>query len=59
VKSIVILLLTFTLVGCAPYRPYSQFYRPGDPCIRRGERFEQLPNFQYEAIARKERGEVW
>ena len=46
-KSIIILLLTSTLFGCADTSTmcrHSQFYRPGDVCIRDGEKWHQLPN---------------
>lgn len=57
--SIVFYFVVLMIGGCAEYRPYANQYRPGDPCIKCGERFEQIPNFEYSAVKRKERGEVW
>lgn len=34
-------------------------YKSYDPCIRCGEKFQQLPNWQNEAIIRRQRGEEW
>jgi uncharacterized protein YcfL len=34
-------------------------YRPQDPCIRCGEKWQQLPNWDNEAIVRRSRGEQW
>lgn len=33
--------------------------RPYDPQMCRGEFFQQLPNFENEALIRRERGEIW
>ena len=57
--SIIFYFVVLMIGGCAEYRPYANQYRPGDPCIKCGERFEQIPNFEYSAVKRKERGEVW
>jgi hypothetical protein len=53
------IIVVVMLGGCAPFQPYPNQYRAGDPCIKCGERFEQIPNFEYEAIVRKQRGETW
>ena len=41
-----------TLTRCPGTRSY-------DPQFCRGESFQQLPNFEHEAIIRRERGEYW
>lgn len=57
---IIFYFVVLMIGGCAEYSPCpSSRYRPGDPCILAGERFEQIPNFEYSAVKRKERGEVW
>jgi len=33
--------------------------RPYDPQMCRGEFFQQLPNFENEALIRRARGEIW
>ena len=33
--------------------------RPHDPQMCRGEFFQQLPNFENEALIRRQRGEIW
>ncbi len=33
--------------------------RPHDPQMCRGEFFQQLPNFENEALIRRQRGEYW
>lgn len=33
--------------------------RPYDPQLCRGETFQQIPNFENEALIRRSRGEVW
>jgi uncharacterized protein (DUF983 family) len=48
-----VLVLALLVTGCGTSRPYSQFYRANDPCIRCGEQFEN------EALVRAARGEVW
>jgi len=54
-----VLLLSILVAGCGTSRPYSQFYKAHDPCIRCGEQFQQIPNFENEALIRAARGEVW
>lgn len=34
-------------------------YKHYDPCIRCGEKWTQLPNWENEAIIRRARGEQW
>jgi len=55
----ILFIVIGSLAGCAETRPYASQYRVGDPCIKCGETFQQIPNFEYEAIVRKNRGEVW
>jgi len=57
--EVTVICSLFFLFGCAEYRPYASQYRAGDPCIKCGEKFQQLPNWEYEAIVRKNRGEEW
>lgn len=55
----VILAILLALTGCGTYRPYANQYRSYDPCIKCGERFQQIPNFENEALIRRARGEMW
>lgn len=62
-KSILVLLIISSLSGCANTE-WLQFedrygYRPGDPCIRCGEKWTVIPNHPFEAQIRRERGEQW
>jgi hypothetical protein len=54
-----ILAIVLALTGCGSIRPYANQYRSYDPCIKCGERFYQIPNFENEALIRARRGEVW
>jgi hypothetical protein len=59
---VLVLALVLALSGCANsglFRPYANQYRSYDPCIKCGERFQQIPNFENEAIIRRNRGEIW
>lgn len=52
-----IILASLALTGCAAIDPisikkYQLGYKQYDPCIRCGERFTQLPNWEHEAIIR-------
>lgn len=62
-KTLSILLLLL-VQGCASLdtmtvKKHYLGYKHYDPCIRCGERFQQLPNFEHEAIIRRNRGEQW
>lgn len=62
--SRLVLLVAVALSGCASVDPMQikklhYGYKPYDPCIRCGEKFQQLPNWRNEAIIRRERGEEW
>ena len=58
----ILVIAILTLSGCAvindmaPICPGTRYY---DPQICRGEYFQQLPNFENEALIRRSRGEVW
>lgn len=58
--ALIILLLTTS--GCA-FVKQTMMTCPGtrhyDPQLCRGESFQQLPNFEHEAIIRRQRGEMW
>ena len=62
-----IVLLALLVSGCAStstsdtmsIKKYYFGYKQYDPCIRCGEKFQQLPNWQHEAIIRSQRGEQW
>jgi len=59
------LALAVTLVsGCASMDPmavkkFYYGYKHYDPCLRCGEQWTQLPNWEHEAIIRRNRGEQW
>lgn len=58
------LLAVLALTGCASVdtmqiKKLHYGYKSYDPCIRCGEKFQQLPNWQNEAIIRSQRGEQW
>ncbi len=44
--------LTQIATTCPGLRPY-------DPQLCRGESFQQIPNFENEALIRRQRGEYW
>ena len=50
-KLTILAVLAVTLSGCASTQFKTQHYgyRPGDPCIKRGEKFQRIPNFENEA----------
>lgn len=57
-------LITFLLTtsGCAFIKETTSLCpgtRSYDPQVCRGEFFQQLPNFENEAIIRRQRGEIW
>lgn len=59
-----ILVLALLASGCSSIDTMSlkkQYYgyKQYDPCIRCGEKWQQLPNWEHEAIIRRNRGEVW
>ena len=59
----IVLAVVLAVTGCASdvplFRPYANQYRPYDPCIKCGERWQQIPNFENEAQIRWARGERW
>jgi hypothetical protein len=62
-KTLVLALL-LALTGCANVSYYdikkaSMGYKPYDPCIKCGEKWQQLPNWTNEAVIRRNRGEQW
>ncbi len=57
-------LFAFLLIvtGCAPITQLVTTcpgLRPYDPQLCKGESFQQLPNFENEALIRRQRGEYW
>lgn len=56
---ILVVILALALVGCASSHQQirrAQFgCKPYDPCVQLGERWQQLPNWEHEAIIRKSR----
>jgi hypothetical protein len=54
--------VVFLLTGCAPITQLVSTcpgLRPYDPQLCRGESFQQIPNFENEALIRRQRGEYW
>lgn len=47
------------LSGCALSPPLCPGTRSYDPQICRGEKWQRIPNFEQEAIKRRQRGEYW
>jgi hypothetical protein len=41
------------------YKKQALGYKSYDPCIRCGEKWTQLPNWENEAVLRRSRGETW
>ena len=62
-KLLSAILFVTTLSGCASTEWMTTDerygYKPGDPCIRCGEKIMQIPNHPFEAQIRKARGETW
>lgn len=63
-RPIFVLLMVSVLSGCSSLEWLSvntcdYGYRPEDPKIRCGEKWDQLPNQPFEAQARRARGEQW
>lgn len=62
VRYIFATIIAFLLTGCAfisttvPLCPGTRHY---DPQICKGEYFQQIPNFENEALIRRARGELW
>jgi hypothetical protein len=59
-KSILAIIL-LTLTGCSTYPSfrYNDGYRPEDPCIRCGEKWDQLPNPEFDAQRKRDAGVRW
>lgn len=54
--------LFILLSGCSTVKEIATTcpgLRPYDPQMCRGEFFQQLPNFENEALIRRQRGEIW
>ena len=62
-RKLLILLATLSMTGCANTewltKTYRSGYKPYDPCIRCGEKWDQLPNEPFEAQRRRAKGEQW
>jgi len=57
-----LVILSIGLAGCTSlptFQPLCPGTRPYDPQICKGEKFQRLPNFENEAIIRRQRGEYW
>jgi hypothetical protein len=55
-------IITLLLSGCSTVAQIATTcpgLRPYDPQMCRGEYFQQLPNFENEALIRRQRGEIW
>jgi hypothetical protein len=64
IKYLLLAVLATQLTGCGTVSYYdvkkaAMGYKPHDPCIRCGEKWQQLPNWQHEAVIRRNRGEQW
>jgi len=58
----ILLTIALLLTGCSTIEQIATTcpgLRPYDPQMCRGEFFQQLPNFENEAIIRRQRGEIW
>ena len=58
----ILLTIAFLLTGCSTIEQIATTcpgLRPYDPQMCRGEFFQQLPNFENEALVRRQRGEIW
>ena len=56
----ILLLVTLLLTACSNLpRPLCHGTRAYDPQFCYGESFQQIPNFENEALIRRSRGEVW
>lgn len=58
----ILLTVALLLTGCSTIEQIATTcpgLRPYDPQMCRGEFFQQLPNFENEAIIRRQRGEIW
>jgi hypothetical protein len=55
-------IITLSLTACSTIEQIATTcpgLRPYDPQMCRGEYFQQLPNFENEALIRRQRGEIW
>lgn len=55
-------LSTILLTGCSTITQIATTcpgLRPYDPQLCKGETFQQIPNFENEALIRRQRGEYW
>lgn len=59
-RKLIILAICLVISGCSTIdtisiKKWSMGYRSYDPCIRCGEKWQQLPNWENEAIIRNAR----
>lgn len=57
-----LVIIAILLTGCSSIAQIANTcpgLRPYDPQLCRGETFQQIPNFENEAIIRRQRGEYW
>lgn len=55
-------IVAFSLTGCAFVKETAMTcpgLKPYDPQFCRGESFQQIPNFEHEALIRRANGEYW
>jgi hypothetical protein len=59
-KLVFLAVVLTLLAGCSSIpRPLCPGTRSYDPQVCRGEKFQRIPNFENEAIVRRQRGEMW
>lgn len=61
-RLIFLAIVAFLLTGCAFVKETSSIcpgLRSYDPQFCRGESFQQIPNFEHEALIRRANGEYW
>lgn len=64
-KTAIFILITLSISGCASIagqwitHTERYGYRLEDPCIRCGEKWDQLPNQRFEAQELRSQGVVW
>lgn len=57
--KLALIAVVLVLSGCASYTTLCPGTRHYDPQICKGDKWQQLPNFENEAIIRHKRGERW
>lgn len=63
-RTFTLFILVSVIAGCAntewlDKNSIKRGYKDYDPCIRCGEKWDQIPNQVGEALRRRERGEQW